>query len=67
MHRLRSHCRATPTLASVTFTSESNLSVKPSVTIDTMMNVDGDGDGHGYGDGTCKQTFKAYYRPHGGR
>ena len=30
------------------------LSVKRSVTIDTMINFDGDGDRHGDGDGTCK-------------
>ena len=37
--------------------SEPILSIKWSISIDTMINFDGDGDGHGYGDGTCKQTF----------
>ena len=35
------------------------LSVKWSITIDTMLNIDGDRpDGDGHGDGTCKQTFR---------
>ena len=33
------------------------LSVKWSVSIDTMINFDGDSDGHGDGDSTCKQAF----------
>ena len=37
--------------------SELNLSVKPSVTIDTMLNFEGDFDGHRHGNGTCKQTL----------
>ena len=37
--------------------SEPNLSVKQSVTIGTMTNLDGDFDGHGHGDGTCKQAL----------
>ena len=32
------------------------LSVKRSVSIDTMINFDGDGDEHGDGDGTCKHA-----------
>ena len=32
------------------------LSVKQSVSIDTVINFDGDGDGHGDGDVTCKQA-----------
>ena len=40
--------------------TESILSVKRSVSIDTMLNFDRDGDrnGDGNGDGTCKQTLK---------
>ena len=34
------------------------LSLKRSVTIDTMLNFDGDDDEHG--DGTCKQAFKIH-------
>ena len=37
--------------------SESNLSLKRSVTIGTMINFAGDFDGHGHGDGTCKQAL----------
>ena len=33
------------------------LSVKWTVSIGTMLNLDGDGNGHGDGDGTCKQVF----------
>ena len=33
------------------------LSLKRSVTIDTMINFDDDGDGDGHGNGSCKQTF----------
>ena len=33
------------------------LSVKQSVSIDTMINFDVDGDGHGDRDGTCKQAL----------
>ena len=36
--------------------TEPILSVKRSVSIDTMINFDSDGDGHGDGDGTCKQA-----------
>ena len=35
--------------------SVTNLPVKQSVSIDTMLNFEG--DGHGQGDGTCKQAF----------
>ena len=38
--------------------SEPNLSVKRSVTIDTMINFDSDGDGDGPGDFTCKRAFR---------
>ena len=38
--------------------TEPILSIKWSVSIDTMINFDGDGDGRGYGDGTCKQAFR---------
>ena len=34
------------------------LSIKWSVSIDTMINFDGDRNGHRDGDGTCKQTLK---------
>ena len=37
--------------------TEPILSIKRSVSIDTMINFDGDGDGHGNVDGTCKQAF----------
>ena len=36
--------------------TEPILSVKWSVSIDTMINFDGDGDG----DGTCKQTLSSF-------
>ena len=36
--------------------SRAILSIKQSVTIDTMLNFDGDSDGHG--DGKCKETLK---------
>ena len=35
--------------------SEPNLSVKWSISIDTMLNHDGDFDGQGHGDTTCKR------------
>ena len=38
--------------------TEPILSIKQSVSIDTMLYFDGDGDGHGDGDGTCKQTLR---------
>ena len=38
--------------------TEPILSIKQSVSIDTMINFDGDRDGHGYGDGTCKQALR---------
>ena len=38
--------------------TEPILSIKQSISIDTMINFDGDGDGHGDGDGTCKQAFR---------
>ena len=37
--------------------SEPNLSIKRSITIDTMLNFDGDSDGHGDGDGMCNGPF----------
>ena len=37
--------------------TEHILSIKQSVSIDTMINFDSDGDGHGDGDGTCKQDL----------
>ena len=37
--------------------SVSNLTVKQSVSIATILNVDGDGHGQGDGDGTCKQAL----------
>ena len=37
------------------------LSVKRSVSIGTMIDVDGDRDGHGDGDGTCKQPLRPAY------
>ena len=43
--------------------SVSILSVKWSVSIDTMINFDGDGDDDRDGDGTCKQTFKGRFTP----
>ena len=36
-----------------------SVSIKRSVSIDTMINFDGDGDGQGDGDGTCKQALTA--------
>ena len=39
--------------------TEPILSVKRSVSIDTMINFDGDEEGHGDGDGTCKQALRA--------
>ena len=39
--------------------TEPILSVKRSVSIDTMINFDGDGDGHGDRDGTCIQAFSS--------
>ena len=41
--------------------SKPNLSVKQSVSIGTMLNLDGDGHGHGNGDGTCKQALNLIY------
>ena len=38
--------------------TEPILFIKPSVSIDTMINFDGDGDGHVDGDGTCKQALR---------
>ena len=38
--------------------TEPNLSIKRSISIDTMINFDSDRDGHGDGDGTCKQALK---------
>ena len=40
--------------------SEPILSVKRTVTIDTMIQFDGDIDGHGDGDGTCKQALRPF-------
>ena len=37
--------------------TEPILSVKQSISIDTMINFDVDGDGHGHGDSTCKQAL----------
>ena len=37
--------------------TEPNVSIKRSVSIDTMINFDGDGGGHGDEDGTCKQAL----------
>ena len=37
--------------------SEPNLSIKRSVSIGTVINIDSDGDGNGHGDGTCKLAF----------
>ena len=37
--------------------TEPILSVKRSISIDTMLNFDGDRDGDGDGDGTCKQAL----------
>ena len=37
--------------------SESNLSVRRSITIGTMLKLDGDGDGHWNGKGMCKQAL----------
>ena len=33
------------------------LSIKRSISIDTMINFDGDGDGHEDRDGTCRQAL----------
>ena len=38
--------------------TEPTLSIKQSVSIDTMINFDRDGDGHGDEDGMCKQALK---------
>ena len=38
--------------------SEPNLSVKQSVTIDTVINFDCGSDGHRHVNGTCKQAFR---------
>ena len=38
--------------------SEPNLSVKQSVTIDTVINFDSGSDGHRHVNGTCKQAFR---------
>ena len=38
--------------------SEPILSVKRSISIDTMLNFDPDCDGQGDSDGTCKQTAR---------
>ena len=43
--------------------STPNLSVKWSISIDTMLNYDGDQHGHGDGDGTCKQAFSFLTKP----
>ena len=40
---------------------EPNLPIKQSVTIDTMINIDGGCDGHGHGDGTFKRTLRWCY------
>ena len=37
--------------------AEPILSIKRSISIDTMINFDSDGDGHGDVDGMCKQAF----------
>ena len=39
---------------------EPTLSVKRSITIDTMIQFDRDIDGHGDGDGTCKQALTQF-------
>ena len=38
--------------------TEPILSVKRSISIDTMINFDVDGDGHGHGDSRCKQALR---------
>ena len=43
--------------------SAPNLSVKWTISIDTMLNYDGDQHGHGDGDGTCKQAFRLAATP----
>ena len=37
--------------------SETILSIKRSISADTMVNFDVDGDGHLDGEGTCKQAL----------
>ena len=44
--------------------TEPFLSVKRSVSIDTIVNFDGGGDGHRDGDGTCKQAFSLLKQAH---
>ena len=44
--------------------TEPILSVKRSVSIDTIVNFDGGGDGHRDGDGTCKQAFSLLKQAH---
>ena len=41
--------------------TEPILPIKQSVSIDTMINIDGDGDGDGHGDGTCKQALNEWF------
>ena len=41
--------------------TEPILSIKRSISIDTMINFDGDGERHGDEDGTCKQEFKQLF------
>ena len=41
------------------------FSIKVSVTINTMLNIDGDFDGHGDDDVTCKQTLKNMFQNKG--
>ena len=48
--------------------TEPILSIKESISMDTMINFDGDGDGHGDGDGTYKQALRLrlhapFFRP----
>ena len=38
--------------------SEANLSINQSVTIDPLLNSDGDSDGDGDDEGTCKQALR---------
>ena len=45
--------------------TEPILSVKRSVSIDTMINFDGDRDGYLDGDGTCKQALNTIICWHG--